>query len=174
MKKLVITVVFVLAFTIFAACTTAPPAAPPTPEPTPTPLPTATPPPMADHLILYGDLSFFAGRDNPESCILKSRYQRGENVGFRMTAIDPLTGEYVESAELVVHLNYGGSTEEVPMRYRGTGDNPRPGFWTAKWVVPDDAPIGIVKYTITATDDQGRTGEFTPFQVESSELTIVE
>jgi hypothetical protein len=171
MKKFVLVFALMLSLIVFTACTgvvQAPPLTPPPPPPTP------TPPPMADNLILYGDLAFFAGRDNPESCILKNRYKHGESVGFRMTAIDPLTGEYVESAELVVHLSYGGKTEDIPMRYRGTGENPRPGFWTAKWVVPEDAPIGIVEYTVSGTDDQGRTGEFKPFSPEASQLTIVE
>lgn len=143
------------------------------PEP-PTPEPTAAPPPMADKLILYGDLTKFGERGAPDTCILKNRFTRGEGVGFRMTAIDPLTGEYVETAELVVHVTYGEKSVDVPMRYRGTGDNPRPGFWTAKWVVPDDAPTGVVKYTVSGKDDQGRTGEFRPFQIQPSELTIVD
>lgn len=140
----------------------------------PTPAPTAAPPPMADKLILYGDLTKFGERGAPDTCILKNRFTRGEGVGFRMTAIDPLTGKYVETAELVVHVTYGEKSVDVPMRYRGTGDNPRPGFWTAKWVVPDDAPTGVVKYTVSGKDDQGRTGEFKPFQIQPSELTIVD
>lgn len=146
-----------------------------TPVPTPVPPePSATPPPMAGKLILYGDLAFFAGQGKPDNCILKSRYRKGEGVGFRMTAIDPLSGKFVETAELVVQITYAGKTVDVPMRYRGTGANPRPGFWTGKWVVPEDAPVGVVKYKVTAKDDQGRTGEFQPFQIESSELTIVD
>ena len=43
----------------------------------------------------------------------------------------------------------------------------------AKWIVPDDAPTGIVRYTVTAKDPQGRTGEFKPFDVEASQITIV-
>jgi len=147
------------------------PATPATQPPAP---PTAVPPPMADKLILYGDLALFAGRENPENCILKSRYRQGEGVGFRMTALEPLTGKYAETAELVVHVTYSGKTIDIPMRYRGVGENPRPGFWTAKWVVPDDAPVGIVKYNVTGKDNQGRTGEFQPFTVEASQLTIVE
>jgi hypothetical protein len=138
------------------------------------PEPTAAPPPMADKLILYGDLTKFGEKGAPDTCTLKNRFTRGEGVGFRMTAIDPLTGKYVETAELVVHVTYAGKTVDVPMRYRGTGDKPRPGFWTGKWVVPDDAPTGIVQYTVTGKDDQGRTGDFKPFQIEPSELTIVD
>ncbi len=129
--------------------------------------------PMAKKLIIYGDTAWFAGRDNPLNCVLKSRFAPGEAVGFRMTVIDPLTGKYVESAQLVVHLSYGEKTEDLDMRYRGSGTNPHPGMWTAKWVVPDDAPTGIVKYTVTAVDDSGRTGTYEPFQIEPSMLTVV-
>jgi len=31
-----------------------------------------------------------------------------------------------------------------------------------------------VRFTVTATDKYGRTGEYKPFDVESSQLTIVE
>jgi hypothetical protein len=41
-------------------------------------------------------------------------------------------------------------------------------------VVPADAPIGIVRYTVTATDKYGRSGEFKPFEVQASQLTIAE
>ena len=162
---------------LIAGCGATETPATPTPVPPPptlAPLPTFTPPPMADKLILFGDLAKFGERGAPDTCTLKNRFKRGESVGFRMTAIDPMTGKYVETAELVVHVTYGGKTTDIPMRYRGTGTNPRPGFWTGKWVVPDDAPAGIVEYSVTAKDDKGRTGEFKPFQVEPSELAVVD
>jgi hypothetical protein len=31
-------------------------------------------------------------------------------------------------------------------------------FWVAKWIVPADAPLGVVRYIVTARDPQGRTG----------------
>jgi hypothetical protein len=43
-----------------------------------------------------------------------------------------------------------------------------------KWMVPADAPTGIIRYTVTAKDSEGRTGEWKPFDVEASQLTIVE
>lgn len=138
------------------------------------PQPTATALPMANKLVLYGDIAKFGTKGAPDTCVLQNRYHRGESVGFRMTAINPLTGKFDENAKLVVHVTYAGKTTDVPMNYRGTGSNPRPGFWTAKWVVPADAPTGIVQYSVTGTDDSGRTGEFKPFQVQPSELTIVD
>jgi hypothetical protein len=127
----------------------------------------------ADTLIVYGDTVVFGDSSNPETCIVKSRYRAGEGVGFRMTALEPDTGKYDDAAELTVTLNYGGKTEDVPMRYRGSGSNPHPGMWTGKWVVPDDAATGVVKYTVVAKDSKGRSGTWQPFNVEQSMLTIV-
>jgi hypothetical protein len=125
-------------------------------------------------LIVYGDLTVFFGVGKPENCTYRSRYRRGEPVGFRMFVADPETGKREESAQLVVHLKYGDKTEHIPMRYRATVQQPERQFWVAKWVVPNTAPPGIVRFTVTATDEHGRTGEYKPFEVEASQLTIVE
>jgi hypothetical protein len=125
-------------------------------------------------LILYGDMTTFYGRGVPDNCVLKSRFKRGESMGFRMFAADPSTSEREASAQLVVHLTYGGVTRDIPMRYRATEAQPELQFWVAKWVVPQDAPIGIIRYTVTATDKYGRTGIFKPFENEQSQLTVVE
>ncbi len=125
-------------------------------------------------LVLSGDLVYFFGRGLPRNCILNSQFKRGEPVGFRMTAINPETGTRDGATKVVVHLTYGGKTVDVPMRDRQTEKEPEREFFVAKWIVPDDAPIGIVRYTVTATDPQGRTGEWKPFDVEASQLTIVE
>src|SRR5918993_5072320 len=95
-------------------------------------------------LILSGDLVYFFGQGRPNNCIMANRYKRGEPVGFRMTAIDPATGKRDRSAELVVHITYGGKTVDVPMRDRQTAEQPERDFFVAKWIVPEDAPIGAV------------------------------
>ena len=167
MKKLVLLAALATGLLI-TACTQAAPAAP-TPPPPP---PTATPPPMASKLILYGDLAWFIKRGEPDNCVLKNRFKPGEGVGFRMIAVDPLTGKYSETAELTVHISYAGGTEDIPMRARGP-DYAQPYFHTARWTVPDDAATGVVKYTVTGKDKEGRTGEFKPFSIEDSQLEIV-
>ncbi|MCL4486655.1 MAG: hypothetical protein M1570_00810 [Chloroflexi bacterium] len=166
MKYLLLSFALVLAVAAVAGC------AGPAPTPAPPPA-TATPPAMANKLIVFGDTVSFSGKDDPNSCTLKSRFKRGDAVGFRMTAEDPLSGKLVDTAKLVVHVTVGGKSADVPMLYRGTGANPHPGMWTAKWIVPSDAPTGVVQYTVTATDDQGQSGEYKPFQVEASELAVV-
>ena len=134
----------------------------------------AAPKGPANKLIVYGDTAMFTPPGTPENCILRSRFKRGDPVGWRMFVADPQTGNREESAQLVVHLTVGGKTIDIPMRYRATAQQPERQFWVAKWVVPADAPIGIVGYTVTATDKYGRSGEFKPFEVKASQLTIVE
>ena len=127
-----------------------------------------------ERLILSGDLAYFFGPGKPLNCTLNNRFKRGDPVGFRMTAINSATGKRDRATQLVVHLTYGGKTIDLPMRDRQTAQQPEREFWVLKWVVPDDAPLGIVRYSVTAKDPQGRTGEWKPFEVEASQLTIVE
>jgi hypothetical protein len=91
-----------------------------------------------------------------------------------MTAINPATGKRDRATQLVIHLSYAGKTIDLPMRDRQTEQQPERDFFVAKWIVPADAPLGIVRYTVTAKDPQGRTGEWKPFDVQASQLTIVE
>jgi hypothetical protein len=128
----------------------------------------------ANKLIVYGDMALFQPPGHPDNCILRNRFKRGEPVGWRMFVADPQTGNREESAQLVVHLDYAGKIIDIPMRYRATAAQPERQFWVAKWIVPQDAPTGILRYTVTATDKNGRTGEFKPFEVKASQLTIVE
>jgi hypothetical protein len=134
----------------------------------------APPPTGQGKLIVYGDMALFQPPGHPENCILRNRFKRGEPVGFRMFVADPATQKREESAQLVVHLNVTGRTIDIPMRYRATAAQPEREFWVAKWIVPQDTPVGIIRYTVTATDKYGRTGEFKPFEVQASQLTIVE
>src|SRR5580765_4017493 len=119
-------------------------------------------PSSGGHLSVYGDTVFFYGPGKPDNCILSSRYKRGQPVGFRMTVIDPATGKRDRATQVLVHLTYNGKTVDIPMRDRQTEQQPERQFWVAKWIVPDDATPGIVRYTVTAKDPQGRTGEYKP------------
>jgi hypothetical protein len=147
--------------------------------------PPPPPPPQPGHpsgaLVIWGDLVNFERPGTPNRCTAQSRYRRGARVGFRMTAIDGGSGEVENTAEMVAHVAYGGKTIDVPLRWRGVGPFPaaeyprRPSeMWTGVWTVPDDAPVGILRYTVTATDRFGRTASFTPFPNHESQLTIVE
>jgi hypothetical protein len=136
----------------------------------------------AGKLVLFGDLNAFASPTNPNPCTAKSRYKKGELVGFRLFAVDGGTGQPEASAEVTVHISSGGKTYDLPAVFRGVPqktpegrDMPiRPGMWTTKWVVPDDAPTGTVNLSATARDKFGRTAEWKPLGGEPSFLTIAQ
>ena len=145
------------------------------------------PPPAAQaghptgKLVIWGDLVNFERPGTPDRCLAQSRYKRGARVGFRMTAVDGGSGEVENTAVLVAHVTYSGMTLDVPMRWRGVGPFPAAEYarapvemWTGLWTVPADAPVGALKYTVTATDRFGRTATFTPFPNLVSQLTIAE
>jgi hypothetical protein len=127
-------------------------------------------------LAIFADMALFSGPMQPRNCFTMNRFKRGEFAGFRVSVIDGNTGMPAADAEVVVHLTYGGKTEDVPARYRGVAGRGAviPNLWTAKWTVPADAPIGIVQMTVTARDKSGRTAEYKPFPNEASHLTIVD
>ena len=129
--------------------------------------------PEGGRLVVFGDVVYFYPPGHPRNCLLNNQFKRGEPVGFRMTAINPATGARDRATQLVVHLTYAGRTIDLPMRDRQNDRQPEREFWVAKWMVPDDAPMGIVRYTVTAKDPQGRIGDFKPFEVQASQITIV-
>ena len=126
-----------------------------------------------DRLVVFGDVVYFYPPGQPKNCLLNNQFKRGEPVGFRMNAVNPATGTRDRATQLVVHVTFAGKTVDVPMRDRQNANQPEREFWVAKWMVPDDAPMGIVRYSVTAKDPQGRTGEFKPFEVQASQITIV-
>ena len=128
----------------------------------------------SDRLILLGDVVYFYPPGHPRNCLLNNQFKRGEPVGFRMNALNPATGKRDRTTQLVVHLTYAGKSVDIPMRDRQTDQQPERDFFVAKWIVPDDAPTGVVRYTVTAKDSQGRTGEWKPFDVQASQLTVVQ
>jgi hypothetical protein len=133
-------------------------------------------------LMVWGDLALFQPPTHPEGCTLRNRFKPGEPVGFRLFALDGATNQPELSAELVVHLTYAGKRIDIPALNRSVPQIPpgskesmpiRAGLWTAKWMVPNDAQTGIVRYTVTGKDKYGRTVEFAPPGPEPTLLTIV-
>jgi hypothetical protein len=129
----------------------------------------------AGKLVMSTDLALFAGPNQPRNCFTMNRFKPGEPAGFRVSVIDGATGQPAADAEVVVHLTYGGKREDVPARYRGTPGRGAviPNLWTAKWMVPKDAPTGTVQVTVTAKDKSGRMAEWKPYPNVASHLTII-
>ncbi|WP_052343612.1 hypothetical protein [Bacillus massiliigorillae] len=104
-------------------------------------------------------------------CVLASRYTVGDKIVFRMDAIDPDTNKQAEGAVLKVHLSTG---EVLDMEY---GEHPPKAenaakFWVAAYQVTDKTPAGTLNYHVTA-EKGDKKGEFSPFNVAQSLLTIV-
>jgi len=154
--------------------------------------PAAAPPPAppaaqrghpSGKLVIWGDVALFDRPEAPDNCILTNRFKKGQRVGFRMTAVDGGSGDVENTATLIAHVTYAGKTVDAPMRWRGAAGPSAPAppgylrspfnLWTGSWTVPDDAPTGSIRYTVTATDRFGRKAEFTPFSAEASQLVIV-
>jgi hypothetical protein len=151
-------------------------AAPPPPPP---------PAPQAGHptgkLVIWGDLTDFSRPGTPLRCFNTNRFKRGQRAGIRMTAIDGGTGEVENTTEMVAHIEYGGNTLDIPMRWRGNQGFPKQEYlraplemWTGVWEIPADAALGELRYTVTAKDRFGRTASFTPFPNHLSQIAIVE
>jgi hypothetical protein len=147
----------------------------------PPPPPPAQPGHPSGKLVIWGDVVNFDPPGTPNQCVAQSRFKRGQRIGFRMTAVDGGSGEVEHTAVLVAHVTHAGKTVDVPMRWRGQGNFPADQYlrapremWTGGWAVAKDAPVGTVKYTVTATDRFGRTATFEPFPAIPSQLAIVE
>ena len=133
-------------------------------------------------LVLFADLNAFGPPSDPNSCIERNRFKKGETVGFRLYAVDGGTNQPEVSAQVAVHVTIGGKTYDLPAMYRGVpqktpsgGAMPvHAGMWSAKWIVPKDAPTGTVEFSATARDKFGRTAEWKPNGAEPSFLTIVQ
>ncbi len=105
-------------------------------------------------------------------CVLASRFTVGDKIVFRMDVKDPSTNEQVEDAKVQVHLSTG---EVLDMAY---GEHPpgaenAPKFWVAAYPVTAETPTGTLEYHVTA-EAGDRKGEFKPFNVQPSLLTIVD
>ncbi len=105
-----------------------------------------------------------------QSCIQMNQFARNEQMVFRIRVIDPPTGKELTDKELksvTVALKNGATVD--PAKYGAhPKDPPNASFWTTSWVIPSDAPVGNVDMVITATDNEGRTGTWTPLMFPAS------
>ncbi|MDW0109796.1 hypothetical protein [Sporosarcina aquimarina] len=109
-----------------------------------------------------------------DGCVLQSRFKSGDNIVFRMDAVDPETNKQIsEDAKVTVHLSTGEDLEMHHGKHPSGDTDPVPEFWTVAYKVTDDTPTGILNYSVTA-EMNGKKGEFAPFDVEPSLLTIVD
>ncbi len=106
--------------------------------------------------------------------MLKNQFPRNSEIVWRARVMAP-DGSQLDDTQLesvVVELADGQTLE---MRYGDhPRDNPTDQFWTTSFDIPADYPTGTIDYEIVATDADGRTGTYKPFNVAPSLLTITD
>jgi hypothetical protein len=125
---------------------------------------------------LFIEADLVSGTLGPSLCVLQNRFAPGERVVFRARLFDLQTGQGVTAATVTVHFADGStlplyySLPRPPphLDYGPVGDD----IWANVWVVPPDAPLGIVRYTIEAVAGD-RAAWYVPLNVEASLLTVV-
>ena len=140
----------------------------------------AKPAATSDKLVIASDI-VQGSRNIPKeqaalkSCVLSSRFPRNGEIVFRARVYDPSTGDLMDDVKLsgvqvklangkTVDLNYGAHPKDPPNEY----------YWANNWVIPKDAPTGTLRYSITATAADGRSGQFEPFSVSASLPSILD
>ncbi len=107
------------------------------------------------------------------SCVQQNRYPQGSQAVWRVRIFDPTTGKPMDDKALKnVALTLPDGTTQA-LKY---GAHPKGGtefFWTTSFKIPASYPTGSFAYKIDAADNQGRTGQFLPFQVAPSVMQIV-
>lgn len=120
------------------------------------------------NLVIYGDMATNVG------CLSISIAHRGELVVWRNRVVDPVTGKDMTDKDLktvTALLPDGTKLAEVYGGHPG-GGTPTDYFWSVGWEVPLNFPTGSLGYEVQAVGNDGRTGDFKPFEVASSKLNI--
>src|SRR5207247_9004351 len=68
-------------------------------------------------LILWGDIAVFRPPQHQENGTVKIRFKRGEPVGFRLYALDGGPNQPEPSSQVVVRIQQGGRSTELPGCY---------------------------------------------------------
>jgi hypothetical protein len=140
----------------------------------------AAAPPAATNLFLMVDTvqgSTNVPKDQAaaRSCVLSSRYPRNSQIVWRARVFDPKTGDLMDDKALSSVQVALGNGKTINMKFGShPKDPPGEAYWTGSWIVPKDNATGTLKYTVTATAADSRTGLFEPFSIASSQLAITD
>lgn len=133
-----------------------------------------TAPAAAEKLFFEGDM--VRGHANPKGpvCVLASQFKRNEMIVWRIRVNSTSKDGQLADGDLngvSVELSDG---QKIAMRF-GTHPpkNATDSYWTATWVIPADYPTGTFTYKVVATDKSGATHTWAPFDIASSQLTVV-
>ena len=107
-------------------------------------------------------------------CVLASSFRRGEMVVWRARIHDPAKPKQLEKADLKsVHIELPDGSKHA-MRFGGHPPKKNTDhYWTAAWIIPAGYPTGSFSYKIVAVEASGKTHSWTPFNIKSSDFTVV-
>ena len=107
------------------------------------------------------------------TCVLTSEFKRKEPVVWRLRIRDA-KGEPVDQKGMKTVAIALPDGKTFDMKFgphpRGKTDDY---FWTTSWEIPADYPTGTIGFKVVATDLDGKTHEWKPFNVELSWLKII-
>lgn len=108
-------------------------------------------------------------------CTQQSRFPQGGRIVWRMKALDPVTGSYLDDkaiASFTITFPDGKSDKLVYGGHGGTKEAPQDFLWAYGWTVPADYPTGALNVKIEAKSLAGASGTFDAFKVAAAQLTI--
>ncbi len=109
------------------------------------------------------------------SCILSNRYAKNSEIVWRARVFDPTSGDLMDDKALSGVQVKLANGKAVDMKYGAhPKDPPGEAYWTGSWRVPKDSATGTLNFSVVASDAKGRSGEFKPFSVPSSLLTVTD
>jgi hypothetical protein len=105
---------------------------------------------------------------------MSNYFAPGSKVIFRAYAVDPKTKKVLVAKDVKYFYVTIPNQPNVKLAYNpsATGATPRLA-WTGTWTVPSSYPSGIVNYKVLVQAKTKRRGQYVPFPVASSILTIV-
>lgn len=108
-------------------------------------------------------------------CTQQSRFPQGGRIVWRMKAMDPLSGKYLDDKQIKSFtITYpDGKTDNLKYAgHGGTKENPQDFLWAVGYTVPLDYPTGAFNVKIQATSLDGIVGTFDQFKVAAAQLII--
>ncbi|MEX0852516.1 MAG: hypothetical protein WD036_04425 [Bauldia sp.] len=108
------------------------------------------------------------------TCVLSSQFKHLEHVVWRVRvlAADGQVADDKALKSLVVQVSDG---QTFALNYGKHPRNPpqTDAFWATSWAIPADYPTGSLSYKVIATDLEGNAQEWTPFNINLSQLTVI-
>lgn len=108
-------------------------------------------------------------------CTQQSRFPQGGRIVWRMKALDPISGKYLDDKQIAsFSITYpdGKSDKLVYGGHGGTKEAPQDHLWAVGWTIPNDYPTGAFNVKIEAKSLEGAVGTFDAFKVAAAQLTI--